>query len=373
MAITVLIVDDSNFFCKRVGTILNSASDINVIGIAHNGREAIDKAKSLQPDVITLDVEMPVMDGVTALKEIIKVCNAKVLMLSSLTYGNAKITLDALDAGATDFLLKSYESLSSNSDGLIRLLQSKIRELGQAKIFRSAPTYKAPIHITPTNKFSMKPTVRIPPSTVKPLVNISTSVPYNAPKKNYKILAIGASTGGPVALQKLLIPIPASFPYPITITQHMPATFTGAFATRMNGLCKLNVVEAEDAMPLKAGTVYVAPGGKQLVFEGTSSSARIRIKLTTPKLQYSPSVDISFGSASKIFAGNVLGIILTGMGADGTEGSRLLKSCGARIWSQNEASCVVYGMPMSVTKAGISERELAIEDFASAIIKEMGR
>jgi len=361
MAITVLIVDDSKFFCKRVGTILNSASDINVIGVAHNGREAIDKAKSLQPDVITLDVEMPIMDGVTALKEIVKVCNAKVLMLSSLTYGNAKITLDALDAGATDFLLKSYESLSSNSDDLIKLLQSKIRELGQAKIFRKAPTYKAPKYKAP---------MQVSPQKVKPLASRNANVSYNAPKKTYKLLAIGASTGGPVALQKLLIPIPANFPYPITITQHMPGTFTGAFASRMNGLCQLNVVEAEDGMSLKAGTVYVAPGGKQMVFEGTANSARIRIKPTTPRLQYSPSIDISFGSASKVFSGSVLGIILTGMGADGTEGCRLLKSCGARIWSQNEASCVVYGMPMSVTKAGISERELAIDQFAPAILKE---
>ncbi len=362
MAITVLIVDDSNFFCKRVGTILNSASDIDVIGVAHNGREAIEKAKSLQPDVITLDVEMPIMDGVTALKEIVKVCNAKVLMLSSLTYGNAKITLDALDAGATDFLLKSYESLASNSDDLIKLLQSKIRELGQAKTFRKAPTYKAPRYKAKTQA-SQK--------VVKPLASRNTNVSYNAPKKSYKLVAIGASTGGPVALQKLLIPIPANFPHPITITQHMPGTFTGAFASRMNGLCKLNVVEAEDGLSLKAGTVYVAPGGKQMVFEGTANSARIRIKPTTPRLQYSPSVDISFGSASKVFSGSVLGIILTGMGADGTEGCRLLKSCGARIWSQNEASCVVYGMPMSVTKAGISERELAIDEFAPAILKEI--
>ncbi len=368
MAITVLIVDDSNFFCKRVGKMLNAASDINVIGIAHNGREAIDKAKDLQPDVITLDVEMPVMDGVTALKEIVQVCNAKVLMLSSLTYGNAKITLDALDAGATDFLLKSYESLSSNSNDLIQLLQSKIRELGRAKIFRSAPTYKAPGRQSTT-----KSSVHTPFAVARTVTSRKSNTIYNPSKKNYKLIAIGASTGGPVALQKLLIPIPANFPYPITITQHMPGTFTGAFATRMNGLCKLNVVEAEDGMPLKGGTVYVAPGGKQLVFEGTANSARIRIKPTTPRLQYSPSVDISFGSASKIFAGNVLGIILTGMGTDGTEGSRLLKSCGARIWSQSEASCVVYGMPMSVTKAGISERAIAIEEFSQAIMKETGQ
>ncbi|MGB0495736.1 MAG: protein-glutamate methylesterase/protein-glutamine glutaminase [Kangiellaceae bacterium] len=364
MAITVLIVDDSSFFCRRVGKILNSANDINVIGVAHNGREAIDKAKSLQPDVITLDVEMPVMDGVTALKEIVKVCNAKVLMLSSLTYGNAKITLDALDAGATDFLLKSYESLSSNSDELIQLLQSKIREMGGAKNFRHFQTYKSKTEKT-------KAEVTLETKNYSKVTSRTASTSFKKAKSNYKLLAIGASTGGPVALQKLLIPIPSSFPLPITITQHMPGTFTGAFASRMNGLCQLNVVEAEDGMPVKAGTVYVAPGGKQMVFDGNANASRIRIKPTSPRLQYAPSVDITFGSASKVFSEKVLGIILTGMGSDGTEGSRLLKKCGAKIWSQDEASCVVYGMPMSVTKAGISERALAIEDFSAAILNEV--
>jgi len=350
MAITVLIVDDSQFFCRRVGSILNNASDIKVIGIANNGQQAIEKAGKLKPDVITLDVEMPVMDGVTALKQIVKVCDAKVLMLSSLTYDNAKITLDALDAGATDFLLKSYESLSNDSDGLVNLLQDKIRELGSAKTIRRPSGTSAPVRSKPFPTYKAKTTV----STDK-----------------YGLVAVGASTGGPVALQKLLAPLPANFPCPITITQHMPGTFTGAFATRLNGLCQMTVCEAEDGMLLKPGHVYIAPGGKQMVFEGRSQSAKIRVRPTDARLKFSPCVDVSFGSASKVFGGNILALILTGMGSDGTEGCKLIKAKGGKIWAQNEASCVVYGMPMSVTKAGLSEREYPIEQFAGAIMKEV--
>jgi len=347
MAITVLIVDDSQFFCRRVGAILSNAAGIKVVGVANNGKQAIDKAAQLKPDVITLDVEMPVMDGITALKQIVKVCDAKVLMLSSLTYDNAKITLDALDAGATDFLLKSYESLSNDSDSLVTLLQGKIRELGGAKaqprFSSAAPKKPFPVYKAKTQSAA----------------------------KDYSLVAIGASTGGPVALQKVLVPLPANFPCPITVTQHMPGTFTGAFAARLNGLCQLQVVEAEDGMTLKPGHVYIAPGGKQMIFEGRPKAARLNVRATDARLQFSPSVDISFASASKVFGGDILALVLTGMGSDGTDGCKLIKAKGGKIWTQNEASCVVYGMPMSVAKAGLSEKEYSIDQFASALMKEV--
>ena len=232
MAIKVLIVDDSQFFCRRVGSILHSASDIEVVGIANNGQEAIQKAQKLQPDVITLDVEMPIMDGVTALKQIVKVCDARVLMLSSLTYENAKITLDALDAGATDFLLKSYESLSTDSSGLVVQLQKKIRELGKAKKF--VPTQPAETKPTPAQPATTRQAPASAPAPARQNLRPDSRVQF---PKQIKLVAIGASTGGPVALQKVLAPLPGDFPYPITITQHMPGTFTGAFATRLNEYC----------------------------------------------------------------------------------------------------------------------------------------
>lgn len=364
MAIKVLIVDDSQFFCRRVGSILHSAHDIEVVGVANNGKEAIDKAQRLQPDVITLDVEMPVMDGVTALKQIVKVCDARVLMLSSLTYENAKITLDALDAGATDFLLKSYESLSSDSTGLVVQLQKKIREIGGSakRVTFSKPTPEATPEPTTQTQPQRKQSQPSSPG------RSTTKVP--SLKGKIKLVAIGASTGGPVALQKVLSPLPANFPYPITVTQHMPGTFTGAFATRLNGLCKLNIVEAQDGVALQPGHVYIAPGGKQMVFEGSARNARVRVRPTDPRLQFSPSVDVTFGSASKIFNGEILAIVLTGMGSDGTEGSRLIKAKGGQIWAQDEASCVVYGMPMSVAKAGLVDTQLSIDQFSPALVKQ---
>ncbi len=369
MTIKVLIVDDSQFFCRRVGTILNAAHDIKIVGIANNGMEAIEKAQQLQPDVITLDVEMPIMDGVTALKQIIKVCDARVLMLSSMTYENAKITLDALDAGATDFMLKSYESMSDDNSGMVIQLQKKIRDLAEAKKLKKSD-YSQPSLIE--KKTNTQPLTRSPSqlqNNTSPGFKTSHSNDSNTIKVNprNKLVAIGASTGGPVALQKLLAPLPADFPFPITVTQHMPGTFTGAFATRLDGLCNLKIIEAQDGMFLQKGHVYIAPGGKQMVFDGNSSSSQIRIKPTDPRIQFSPSVDITFASASKLFGGEMLAIILTGMGSDGTEGCRLIKSKGGQVWSQNEASCVVYGMPMSVAKAGLTDLELPIEQFAAVL------
>ena len=151
----------------------------------------------------------------------------------------------------------------------------------------------------------------------------------------------------------------------------MPGTFTGAFATRLNGLCQVQVAEAQDGMLLRPGHVYIAPGGKQMVFEGNAATAKIRVRPTDPRLQFSPSVDVTFGSASKVFAGDILAIVLTGMGSDGTEGSRLIKAKGGHIWSQDEATCVVYGMPMSVAKAGLSELQLPIEEFAKGLIAQV--
>ncbi|TQV86692.1 protein-glutamate methylesterase/protein-glutamine glutaminase [Aliikangiella coralliicola] len=365
MGIKVLIVDDSQFFCRRVGSILNAAHDIDIVGVANNGQEAIEKAQRLQPDVITLDVEMPIMDGVTALKQIVKVCDARVLMLSSLTYENAKITLDALDAGATDFLLKSYESLSSDSSGLVVQLQKKIREMGKA---RKVPAFK-PAPAEPQDKTKTPSGAPSPARRQAPIQDSRVSARLPGVPPRTKLVAIGASTGGPVALQKVLAPLPANFPYPITVTQHMPGTFTGAFATRLNGLCQLKIVEAQDSMPLQRGHVYIAPGGKQMVFDGSATSPRIRIRPTDPRLQFSPSVDLTFGSASKLLGGDIVAIVLTGMGSDGTEGSRLIKAKGGKIWVQDEATCVVYGMPMSVAKAGLKDAQLPIDQFAAALAK----
>ncbi|NVK89581.1 MAG: chemotaxis response regulator protein-glutamate methylesterase [Gammaproteobacteria bacterium] len=343
MTITVLVVDDSNFFCRRVAQILSSDPDIKVVGIANNGQEAVQKVQQLKPNVVTLDVEMPVMDGITALKQIIKVSpDTKALMLSSLTYEGAKLTLDALDSGASDFMLKSYEGISNAAGQLAAQLKEKVKGLGRST--------RAP------NKAPAKPAAQP--------VRVAAT-----PSGRYKIITIGASTGGPVALQKVITALPRQFPLPILITQHMPGTFTGAFAQRLNTLSQVSVVEASDGMAVKPAHVYIAPGGKQMIVEGSPGNASIRVKETDERLQYAPCVDMTFASAAKVYRRDVLAIVLTGMGADGREGARILKQSGAVVWTQDQASCVVYGMPMSVAKAGFSDLVLNLDDIANSIIQ----
>jgi two-component system chemotaxis response regulator CheB len=353
---------------------LSNAADIKIVGVAYNGQEAIDKARELKPDVITLDVEMPVMDGVTALKKIKKVCDAKVLMLSSLTYDNAKVTIDALEAGAADFLLKSYESLSSDNSGMIKKLHGKIREIhsvnqsalnrfvSKSTVTKPSLSPQADANIQQAFRDTRQKTIGKKDALTKPDEVIKI-------KSDSKIIVIGASTGGPLALKQILTLLPKNYPLPIIIIQHMPSTFTGAFAERLNDICSLNIIEATDRMPIERNNVYIAPGGQQMLIEGTEYAAKIRIHENDRRLSYSPSVDLAFGAASKVFSKKLLGIILTGMGNDGTEGSRLIKQKGGQVWVQDEPSSVVYGMPKSVHDAGLSDAQLPLELLSSILSK----
>ncbi|WP_246745225.1 chemotaxis-specific protein-glutamate methyltransferase CheB, partial [Vibrio cholerae] len=195
---------------------------------------------------------------------------------------------------------------------------------------------------------------------------------FKASGKKYQLTAIGTSTGGPVALQKILTKLPVNYPHPIVLIQHMPATFTAAFASRLNSLCKIEVKEAEDGDMLRPGVAYLAPGGKQMMLDGRPGAARLRIIDGGDRMNYKPCVDVTFGSAAKIFGDKVLSMILTGMGADGREGARMLKQAGATIWAQDEESCVVYGMPQAVAKAGISTEDLPLERIAERMLVEVG-
>jgi len=190
--------------------------------------------------------------------------------------------------------------------------------------------------------------------------------------KEYKLVAIGTSTGGPVALQRILTALPATFPLPIILIQHMPAAFTGAFAQRLNTLSQIEIKEAEDNDLLRPGVAYLAPGGKQMLVEGSEGQARLRIKEDdSPRITFKPSVDITFATAARVFNDKVLAIVLTGMGSDGREGARLLKQQGATIWAQDEASCVVYGMPQAIAAAGLMDAEVSLNDVANKILVEL--
>ncbi len=340
MSIGVLIVDDSAFFRQQIRTIINAHPKLKVIGEATNGREAIDKAVKLKPDVITMDYEMPLMDGITSVREIMVRQPTPILMFSSLTLKGARVTLDALDAGAVDFLPKSYERVSGANSSLKQVLVEKLLVLAKPK---GAPTRTAREPVTSTAR------------AVKPKYN-----------QRFELVMIGTSTGGPVALQKVLTQIPANFPVPILLIQHMPGSFTGAFAERLNSQCKINVKEAVDGEILKSGNAYLAPGGQQMM---VSAKNKLKVLEGDARLNYKPSVDLTFGSAVKYYANKALAIVLTGMGADGREGARLLKQSNNVVWAQESSTCVIDGMPSAIVKAKLADEVIALQDVSKRMVE----
>ena len=368
MVVKVLVVDDSGFFRRRVSEILSADPTIQVIGTATNGKEAIDQALALKPDVITMDYEMPLMDGITAVRHIMQRCPTPVLMFSSLTHEGARVTLDALDAGAVDFLPKNFEDISRNPEKVKQMLCEKVHSISRSN--RRLSSYSAPAPAAPTpaprpvSGGFVAPAPAVAPVRTTPIASRGGPAPTPAavaPKrKAYKLVAIGTSTGGPVALQRVLTQLPGNFPAPIVLVQHMPAAFTKAFAERLDKLCRISVKEAEDGDILRPGLALLAPGGKQMMIDGRGA---VRILPGDERLNYKPCVDITFGSAAKSFGDKVLAVVLTGMGADGREGARMLKQGGSQVWAQDEASCVIYGMPMAIIKAGLADAVYSLDDI----------
>lgn len=393
MSISVLIVDDSAFFRKRVCEILNSVQGINVVGTASNGREAIEQVKKLNPDVVTMDYEMPVMDGITAVRTIMAECPTSILMFSSLTYEGARVTLDALEAGAVDFLPKNFEDIARDTGTMQEVLKKRILDISRDKVHLEAACINRPKKPAAAGFDENKPVTgdAFSKSTTSSKLtgNSTTAVPnvkntthrvavsnkhLLKPKKacsiahSVELLVIGASTGGPVALQNVLSKLPADFPVPVLIIQHMPSSFTSAFADRLNSLSQLTIQHASDGDLLKKGVALLAPGGKQMIVSAAGQNRCIKILEGDERLTYKPSVDVTFGSAAKAFPGRTLGLILTGMGADGREGCRMLKQSGSTIWTQDKASCVIYGMPGSVVNAGYSDASIALDHIANRIL-----
>lgn len=382
MAVKVLVVDDSGFFRRRVSEILSSDPTIQVVGTATNGREAIDQAQALKPDVITMDYEMPMMDGITAVRHIMQRCPTAVLMFSSLTHEGARVTLDALDAGAVDYLPKNFEDISRNPEKVKQMLCEKVhtisrsnRRLGAHFTAPAAPgapaatpgASSAAASSRPAPSRSPSPATSAPATPARaPAPTASSATPRRKP---YKLVAIGTSTGGPVALQRVLTQLPAHFPTPIVLVQHMPAAFTRAFAERLDKLCRITVKEAEDGDVLRPGLALLAPGGKQMMIDGRGA---VKILPGDERLNYKPCVDITFGSAAKSYGDKVLAVVLTGMGADGREGARLLKQGGSQIWAQDEASCVIYGMPMAIVKAGLADAVYSLDDIGRHLVEACG-
>ena len=371
MVVKVLVVDDSGFFRRRVSEILSADSNIQVVGTATNGKEAIDQALALKPDVITMDYEMPMMDGITAVRHIMQRCPTPVLMFSSLTHEGARVTLDALDAGAVDFLPKNFEDISRNPEKVKQMLCEKVHTISRSNRRFSAYSAPAPQPVAAAapapSSYGASAPVRSAPAPVPARVAPAAAPSSPAPKrKAYKLVAIGTSTGGPVALQRVLTQLPGNFPAPIVLIQHMPAAFTKAFAERLDKLCRISVKEAEDGDILRPGLALLAPGGKQMMVDGRGT---VKILPGDERLNYKPCVDITFGSAAKSYGDKVLAVVLTGMGADGREGARLLKQGGSSVWAQDEASCVIYGMPMAIVKANLADAVYSLDDIGRHLVE----
>lgn len=357
--VRTLIVDDSGFFRRRIRDLLDEDPGIEVVGEAANGREAVSQVARLRPDVVTMDIEMPEMDGIAAVREIMRRTPTPVLMFSSLTYDGARATLDALDAGAVDFLPKRFSDLSSDTGRARKLLQDKVREVGR----------NGSVGRRTSGRAGNPPAAARSPAPASPGEPRPRAAAPTLPVGRVRLVVIGTSTGGPVALQKVLTRLPANFPLPLLLIQHMPESFTGPFATRLDQLCQIQVREAREGDALRPGVALLAPGGRQLGLTRAGGQLAVRLFDADAGQFYKPSVDVAFTEAAEQAAGKVLGVVLTGMGADGCKGAGLLKRGGSVIWAQDEASSVIYGMPGAVTKAGLTDQVLDLDAIGPALAR----
>lgn len=344
--IKVLVVDDSAFMRKAISTMLDKAPDIKVLGVARDGEEGLEMVRSLDPDVVTMDIEMPRMDGLTALRRIMMESPRPVLMISSLTTEGAESTLKALELGAADYISKQLSRVSLDIIRIEKDLLAKVRAIAGRKVAASAARAKpAPVEAK-----------RI-----------------KGGRLLRDLVAIGVSTGGPPAVQKVLSALPGDFPVGIVIAQHMPEAFTGPFAARLDKLCKVSVKEAETGDVVRPGTVFVAPGGKHLVINREGGQLTLKVTPEPADALYKPSANVLISSVADALSSRALGVILTGMGSDGMEGIRELKDKGGRALAQSDSTCVVYGMPKAIVDARLSDEVVDIDDMGAAIIDNLYR
>jgi two-component system, chemotaxis family, protein-glutamate methylesterase/glutaminase len=337
----ILVVDDSAFMRRAISLILENDPQLTVVGIARNGEEAIEKVKRLQPDLVTMDVEMPKMNGLKALEEIMNSSQVPVVMLSSRTGKGAKETLEALHLGAVDFFLK----------------EDLIKNQGEGN---------------QTEEFLMrlKGIVEATASTAPEQKSIQIQAKKLKVERRTELIFIGCSTGGPSALQKILPHFPKDFHIPIVVAQHMPPGFTQPLAERFDTLCQLNVKEAADGQTVNSGTIYIAPSGYQTRFERRSEGSVIFNVNNhhSDHALYKPSIDISLESAAPIYKESLLSVILTGMGVDGMRGCGFVKEHDGNVFVEAEESCIVYGMPKAVVEAGYIDGQYEISKMYQEII-----
>jgi two-component system chemotaxis response regulator CheB len=338
----VLVVDDSAYVRKVVTQMLGRSPFIEVVGTARDGEEALALAEERHPDVITCDLNMPVMDGLAFVREQMKRRPTPILIISIAAAAGEQV-LAALDAGAVDFVQKptalATERLMDMADELVE---------------------------------KVKAAARAPRRALAPVLAPPSRVPFARPRKGtFDVVVLGISTGGPQALKRLIPELPADFPVPLGIVMHMPVGYTEAYAQKLDEMTPLHVIEAKGGEVVTAGTIYLAPGGKHLSFVKQGPSIITHLDLRPLDTPHRPSVDALFQSAAEVYDDHVLGVVMTGMGADGREGAAWIKARGGCILTESEETCVVYGMPRSVVEAGLSDAVVALDRMAQAIMERI--
>ncbi len=347
MKIKVLVIDDSALIRSVLKEIINSQSDMACVGAAPDPLVARDMIKSLNPDVLTLDVEMPKMDGLDFLEKLMRLHPMPVIMVSSLTERGSEITFRALELGAIDFVTKPKLDISRGIQEYADIITDKIRAASKAKV-------------------SQKNTA------IQKSHNADVILPSlsNRIITTEKLIIVGASTGGTEAIKEFLIELPPDCPG-ILITQHMPEAFTNAFARRLDGLCKISVKEATDGERILPGHAYIAPGHSHLLLKRSGANYVTELNQGEPVNRHRPSVDVLFRSAANCAGANAIGVILTGMGKDGAAGMLEMKQKGAYNFAQNEESCVVFGMPKEAIAVGAVDEVVALSDMAKRVFTHL--
>lgn len=354
----VLVVDDSALYRKIVRDVIASLPGVEVVGVAKNGREALMQIGSLRPDAVTLDLEMPELDGIGVLREMRKKPDPPAaIMVSAFTASGAASTTTALQEGAFDFILKpATKSLEMSVTQLKRDLAPKLQACQAKRTSRRA---------TPAARGGARPT-----AARTPIMRGGGAGKTGKRIGKPEVIGIGISTGGPQTLTQLLPALPASFPVPILLVQHMPPMFTGSLARDLDRRCKLTVAEAQDGQPVRAGEVLIAPGGKHMrVGSGPDGKPAVQITNDPPERNCKPAVDYLFRSLAQEFGPRTLGVVLTGMGDDGAAGCVEIKKKGGSVFSQDEESCVVYGMPRAVAENQTTDLVLPLNEIAARLTR----
>ena len=349
--INVLVVDDSAFMRKAISTMLDKDPGIKVVGMAKDGQEGLEMVRKLNPDVVTMDIEMPKMDGLTALRHIMMEAPRPVLMVSSLTTEGAEATLKAMELGAVDFIPKQLSKVSLDIVKIEKDLIDRVKTVAARKMRHVRPRPAAAPR--PAAKVAARPA---PPPTGRPVRDV---------------VAIGVSTGGPPVVQQVLSSLPENFPASIVIAQHMPAAFTGPFAKRLDSVSKITVKEAETGDVLRPGHAFVAPGGKHIVLDQKVSRVDVVVTEQPADALYKPSANVLISSVAQAVGKRGLGVILTGMGSDGCEGVRDLKERGGRALAQSDSTCVVYGMPKAIVDENLADEIVDLDDMAESILANL--